>query len=122
MEQLELFTTFNGHFVYDDETLIGYFKLNVEAAQTDVHDPKALEIERIYVLAEHQGKKVGAWMLLQIITKAKTLDKDYIWLGVWEHNPRAIKFYQGHGFIKFDEHPYFIGTDKQTDWLLRLKL
>ena len=110
------------HFVYDDEALIGYFKLNIEAAQTDVHDPNALEIERIYVLVDHQGKKIGTWMLQQIIAKARDLGKEYIWLGVWEHNPKAISFYQRHGFIKFGEHPYYIGTDKQTDWLLRLEL
>ncbi|MHA7829905.1 MAG: GNAT family N-acetyltransferase [Flagellimonas sp.] len=110
------------HFLYDDEVLVGYFKLNIEGAQTDVHDPNALEIERIYVLGDHQGKKIGTWMLQQIIAKAKDLGKEYIWLGVWEHNPKAISFYKRHGFIKFGEHPYYIGTDKQTDWLLRLEL
>lgn len=110
------------HFVYDQETLVGYFKLNINVAQTDVHDPNALEIERIYVLGNHQGKKIGTWMLSQIIVIARLLGKEFIWLGVWEHNPKAISFYQRHGFIKFDEHPYFIGSDKQTDWLLRLEL
>ncbi len=110
------------HFVYDDRSLVGYFKLNIGAAQTDVHDPNALEIERIYVVEHHQGKKIGSWMLKEIIEKAKTLDKDYIWLGVWEHNPKAISFYQRHAFTKFGEHPYYIGADKQTDWLLRLEL
>ena len=110
------------HFVYDGEQLVGYFKLNIDSAQTDVHDPNALEIERIYVQENHQGKKIGSWMLQQIIVLAKSLGKKFIWLGVWEHNPKAIKFYQRHGFVKFDEHPYFIGTDKQTDWLLRLDL
>ncbi|MCR9226458.1 MAG: GNAT family N-acetyltransferase [Flavobacteriaceae bacterium] len=110
------------HFVYDHEELVGYFKLNIDAAQTDVLDPNALEIERIYVLAEHQGKKIGSWMLNEIIVKAGALSKNYIWLGVWEHNPKAIQFYQGHGFAKFGEHPYHVGSDKQTDWLLRLEV
>ena len=109
------------HFVYNDDELVGYFKLNMGAAQTDVHDPNALEIERIYVLENHQGKKIGSWMLQQIIVLAKSLGKEFIWLGVWEHNPKAISFYHRHGFIKFDEHPYYIGSDKQTDWLLRLE-
>lgn len=108
------------HFVFDDEILVGYFKLNMGAAQTDVHDPNASELERIYVLAEHQGKQIGAWMLDQIAILARNMDKTYIWLGVWEHNPNAIRFYQRYGFQKFGEHPYYIGTDKQTDWLMRL--
>lgn len=110
------------YFVFDDENLVGYFKLNVGAAQTDVHDKNAMELERIYVLGEHQGKQIGAWMLGQINTLAQTMGKAYIWLGVWEHNPKAIQFYQKHGFQKFGEHPYYIGTDEQTDWLLRLDL
>lgn len=110
------------YFVYEDEDLVGYFKWNIETSQTDVHDPNALEIERIYVLDNHQGKRIGSWMLQQIKAMANTLDKEYIWLGVWEHNPNAIRFYQKHGFVKFEEHPYYIGTDKQTDWLLRLNL
>ena len=110
------------HFVYDDETLVGYFKLNIETAQTDIKDPDSVEIERIYVLKEHQGKTIGSWMLKKIIARAQTLCKNYIWLGVWEHNPKAIQFYQRHGFAKFGEHPYYIGSDRQTDWLLRLNM
>lgn len=110
------------YFVYDGQELVGYFKLNVESAQSDVQDPKALEIERIYVLNEHQGKKIGSRMLKRITEKAKEMHKQYIWLGVWEHNPKAIRFYQNRGFVKFGEHPYFIGTDEQTDWLLRLEI
>lgn len=110
------------YFVYDGQELVGYFKLNVESAQSDVRDPKALEIERIYVLNEHQGKKIGSRVLKRIAEKAKEMHKQYIWLGVWEHNPKAIRFYQNHGFVKFGEHPYLIGTDEQTDWLLRLEI
>ncbi len=110
------------YFVYDQDTLTGYFKLNRGTAQTDVYDPSGLEIERIYVLSSHQGKKIGSWMIHEIIAKANRLGKEFIWLGVWEHNREAIKFYQKHGFAKFGEHPYYIGADKQTDWLLRLEL
>lgn len=93
------------YFVYDDKELVGYFKLNTASAQTDVHDPNAMEIERIYVLSGHQGKKIGSWMLQEIISKAKQLCKQFIWLGVWEHNPKAIRFYQNHGFVKFGSIP-----------------
>ncbi|MBO0320916.1 GNAT family N-acetyltransferase [Muricauda sp. CAU 1633] len=110
------------YFVFDDKTLAGYFKLNMGSAQTDVHDQDSIELERIYVIQEHQGKKIGAQMLKEILALGKKLSKAYLWLGVWEHNPKAIRFYQRHGFQKFGEHPYYIGKDKQTDWLLRLDL
>lgn len=110
------------YFVEDEGTLVGYFKLNIGQAQTDVHDSDSLEIERIYVVEGHQGKSIGTLMLQEIIQLAKKMQKTYIWLGVWEHNPKAIRFYQRHHFQKFGEHPYYIGNDKQTDWLLRLDL
>lgn len=110
------------YFVYEDNLLVGYFKLNVGSAQTDVHDPDTIEIERIYVLAALQGKKIGERMLGEIINLAQEMGKSYVWLGVWERNTKAIRFYQRHHFKKFGEHPYYIGNDKQTDWLLRLDL
>lgn len=110
------------YFVEEDGVLLGYFKLNIGRAQTDVHDLDSMEIERIYVLESHQGKRIGALMLQEIINLAKKMGKSYIWLGVWEHNPKAIRFYQRYHFQKFGEHPYYIGNDKQTDWLLRLDL
>ncbi|KAB5488779.1 MULTISPECIES: GNAT family N-acetyltransferase [Flagellimonas] len=110
------------YFLEEEGVLLGYFKLNIGRAQTDVHDMDSMEIERIYVLESHQGKRIGTLMLQEIINLAKRLDKSYIWLGVWEHNPKAIRFYQRNHFQKFGEHPYYIGNDKQTDWLLRLDL
>ena len=61
-------------------------------------------------------------MMQRIIEQAKNENKNYIWLGVWEHNTKAIDFYEKHGFVKFGTHSFTIGTDKQTDWLLRLDL
>ena len=110
------------YFVFDDETLVGYFKLNMGTAQTDVYDENAMELERIYVVQQYQGKNIGTQMLTEILVLGKKPNKAYLWLGVWEHNPKAIRFYQRHGFQKFGEHPYYIGKDKQTDWLLRLDL
>jgi len=110
------------YFVNLGDTLVGYFKLNDLNAQTDVHDKDALELERIYVVTQYQGKGIGAWMLEQAKELAKTASKQYLWLGVWEKNTSAIQFYETHGFIKFDMHPYYIGLDKQMDWLMRLDL
>ncbi|MDC6366421.1 MULTISPECIES: GNAT family N-acetyltransferase [Flavobacteriaceae] len=110
------------YFAFDEQQLVGYFKLNIGESQTDVYDELSLEIERIYVREPFQGKKFGSQMLGEIQKLTKEKNKAFIWLGVWEHNLSAIRFYQRHGFQKFGEHPYYIGTDKQTDWLLRLEL
>ncbi|PWL39780.1 GNAT family N-acetyltransferase [Flagellimonas aquimarina] len=110
------------YFVLEEEELVGYFKLNENEAQTEVKSKDSFELERIYVVRAHQGKKIGAWILQQVLKLTKQNGKDYLWLGVWEKNAAAIRFYQRHGFKKFGTHPYYIGKDKQTDWLLRLEL
>ncbi|PKA98366.1 ribosomal protein S18 acetylase RimI-like enzyme [Flavobacteriaceae bacterium MAR_2009_75] len=109
-------------FVYKDDKLAGYIKINEGQAQTDIKDPEALELERIYVLEAFQGQKIGKWLLEKIKNLAIEKRKGLIWLGVWEKNTDAIKFYQNYGFSKFGTHPYIIGSDKQTDWLMRYKL
>ncbi|MDO6604291.1 GNAT family N-acetyltransferase [Arenibacter palladensis] len=110
------------YFIYLDSSLVGYIKLNENEAQSDIKDINSIELERIYVLAEFQGRGIGEWILRQVITIAKVKNRSYVWLGVWEHNPKAIKFYQRLGFYKFGSHPYFIGSDEQTDWLMRLDI
>jgi ribosomal protein S18 acetylase RimI-like enzyme len=99
--------------------IIGYTKVNLTPAQTDVHDPESLEIARLYLLDEFIGLGLGKMLLEQAIDFAKEKQKKYIWLGVWEHNPRAISFYERNGFEKFSSHPFPFGDEVQTDWLMR---
>ncbi|MGB5647238.1 MAG: GNAT family N-acetyltransferase, partial [Muriicola sp.] len=80
------------------------------------------ELERIYVLTHYQGQGIGDWIMEQVIRLAKEAEKRFIWLGVWEKNTAAIRFYEKKGFIKFGKHPYYIGKDKQMDWLMKLDL
>ncbi len=110
------------YFVYSGDLLVGYFKLNAGQAQTELQEETGMEIERIYVREPWQGKGIGAHMISWVRRHALSLGKTYIWLGVWEHNPRAIDFYQRLGFVTFGKHHYDIGNDRQWDWLMRLEL
>lgn len=107
------------YFLTKGEIVVGYLKLNVGEAQTDVNLEHSMELERIYVLQVHQGQGLGGILLSKVKEIAMQQDKTMLWLGVWEKNERAIQFYQRQGFRKFGTHPYFIGSDKQTDWLMR---
>jgi ribosomal protein S18 acetylase RimI-like enzyme len=53
---------------------------------------------------------------------AQSHQMDFIWLGVWEKNEKAIQFYLKNGFEVFDKHIFKLGVDLQTDLLMRLKL
>ena len=110
------------YFVTLNNTVIGYLKINFGLAQTELKDDKALEIERIYVLQEFHGKKVGQLLYDQAIHLAKEKKADYVWLGVWEKNHRAIQFYTKNGFVEFDQHIFVLGDDEQTDIMMKLEI
>ncbi len=110
------------YFASLDNKVIGYLKLNFGQSQTEIKEDKALEIERIYVLKEYHGKKVGQILYDKAIQIARLKNADYVWLGVWEENPRAINFYKKNGFIEFDKHIFKLGDDEQTDIMMKLKL
>lgn len=110
------------YFAFHNNDIIGYLKLNKAQAQTDLKDNNSLEIERIYVLQAFQGKKVGKLFYEKAIQIAKQIDVEYIWLGVWEENPKAINFYKKNGFVEFDKHIFKLGNDEQKDILMKLQI
>jgi ribosomal protein S18 acetylase RimI-like enzyme len=110
------------YFALIDDEKVGYIKLNYSSAQTEFKDENAMEIERIYVLASQQGKKIGNQLLDFAINKAKDEKLQYIWLGVWEHNLAAQRFYERNGFKPFGSHQFWVGKDEQTDILMRKEL
>lgn len=110
------------YFASLENEVIGYLKINFGDSQTELKDSKALEIERIYVSKEFHGKSVGQLLYDKAIEIAKEKDVEYVWLGVWEENPRAIRFYKKNGFIEFDKHIFKLGDDEQTDIMMKLQL
>ena len=110
------------YFATLENEVIGYLKINFGASQTELKDSKALEIERIYVSKEFHGKSVGQLLYDKAIEIAKQKDSEYVWLGVWEENPRAIGFYKKNCFVEFDQHIFKLGDDEQTDIMMKLKL
>lgn len=106
----------------EDGEAIGYLKVNEGNAQTELKDNSSLEIERIYVLSAFHGKKIGQILYEKALTLAQALNKKSIWLGVWEENLRAIKFYEKNGFVAFDKHIFKMGEDEQTDIMMRKTL
>lgn len=110
------------YFAIQDDKVIGYLKLNKGASQTELKDSEALEIERIYVPQAFHGKKVGQLLYEKAIQVAREAGMEYVWLGVWEENARAIRFYEKNGFVPFDKHLFKLGDDIQTDIMMKLKL
>lgn len=110
------------YFALLDNKVIGYLKVNFGQSQTEVKDANALEIERIYVLKEFHGKNVGQKLYEKAMEISGKRGVDYVWLGVWEKNPRATRFYEKNGFVAFDKHLFMLGNDEQTDIMMKRQL
>jgi len=113
-------TTF--YFVKQKDEVLAYLKINEADAQTEQRKEASLEIERIYVRKTDQRKGIGQFLLDFSIQVTKDKKFKVIWLGVWEHNQRAIQFYEKNGFNFFGKHSFFLGQDEQTDLLMELHL
>lgn len=104
---------------WDHQIPIGYLKVDMNDAQTELQESDSLEIERIYVKAHYHGKKVGQLLYDQAVEIAMEKMKKSIWLGVWEENPKAIRFYEKNGFVPFSRHIFKMGDEEQTDIMMR---
>ncbi len=107
------------YFLYSGNDLAGYLKLNEAPSQTDINDDESLEIERIYIHKNYQGKGFGRYLMNTAEEKAQEKNKQYIWLGVWEKNESALGFYRTMGFIPFKTHAFRLGDELQTDILMK---
>jgi ribosomal protein S18 acetylase RimI-like enzyme len=105
--------------VYADSEIAGYLKLREGRKLPSFQNTSFIEIARLYVLKDFIGKGVGRRLMQAAIDIAKEKEKETVWLGVWEHNHRAIAFYTAWGFEKFDEVDFLLGDDLQRDWLMK---
>ena len=110
------------YFAENNDEILGYLKLNFKDAQTEKLEENHFEIERIYVLKAFLGQKIGQILFDKAIEIGREKNLEYVWLGVWEENHRAIRFYGKNGFEIFGKHDFVLGKDVQTDLLMKLKL
>lgn len=109
-------------FLMVEDEVAGYLKINDEDAQTESVKPNALEVERIYLRSKFQHKGLGL-VLIKLAEKiAREENRDYMWLGVYEKNINAQKFYKRDGFEKVSQHVYQVGDDPQIDYILAKNL
>lgn len=108
------------YFAIYNNDIVGYLKLNSGSSQTEIKDDNYLEIERIYVLKSFHGQRVGKLLFEKSVETAHRKMADFLWLGVWEKNDRAIAFYRKNGFIEFGKHVFRLGDDEQTDLMMKV--
>lgn len=101
---------------------VGYAKLIRSTVPECVTEPKAIELSRIYVDQNVLGVGIGPALMQHCFKIARQAGFRAMFLGVWEHNPRAQAFYRKWGFEYVGEHIFQMGDDPQTDWWMMRRL
>lgn len=101
-------------FIYFNEELAGYLKVNMNNAQSEKMGNESLEIERVYIKNSSQKHGLGKYLLNKAMEIAMEHNKKKIWLGVWEKNENAIAFYKKMGFVQTGAHSFI--------WVMKNKL
>ncbi len=108
--------------LFERDELCGYAKITESKAPVRLVSLAVIEIARIYSIKEKIGKGIGKLLMDECVAIAKQKKKQFIWLGVWKENKRAISFYQKNGFEIFDEQNFILGKDVQNDWLMKKEI
>lgn len=95
--------------------LVGFVQLSWGEAPPEVGGARPAEIQRLYVDSRWHGRGVAQELMAEVLSLARRGASDRVWLGVWEHNPRAIAFYEKCGFTRVGDHRFRLGTDPQRD-------
>ena len=108
--------------VFAGDKPAGYLKVNTGSSQTDLKEENTLEIERIYVQKDFQQLGIGRLLMEKAYTIAKENGLASVWLGVWEENKKAIRFYEKNGLRKTGQHVFFLGVERQNDLIMKKEI
>ena len=107
----------------DDQRIVGYAMLirgvpdDEEIARAVPLRP-AVELSKMYVLADSHGGGASAALLSAALTRAAELDAKCVWLGVNQNNQRAQRFYTKHGFSVNGTKTFRVGTEFEDDYVM----
>jgi diamine N-acetyltransferase len=105
-----------------DGKAAGYAKLVIGSIEDGIIAERPVELNRLYSHQEYLGKGVGQNLMDACFERAQKHGHDVMWLGVWEYNPRAQRFYEKNGFHVVGRHTFQLGSDPQTDLLMQKEL
>ena len=100
----------------------GYSKIIIDNIEPGITAERPIELSRLYSHQKHLGRGVGQSLMEACFERARAEGRDVMWLGVWEYNPRAQRFYEKNGFRVVGSHVFQLGEDPQTDLLMQREL
>jgi GNAT superfamily N-acetyltransferase len=105
-----------------DDEAAGYAKIILDNIEEGITAERPVELNRLYSHQKHLGQGVGQMLMDACFDRARQEACDVMWLGVWEFNPRAQRFYEKNGFRVVGSHTFVLGSDPQTDRLMQKEI
>jgi ribosomal protein S18 acetylase RimI-like enzyme len=102
--------------------LAAFAQIRVGDTPDCVAGSRPIELLRFYVDRVWHGHGIGRTLMAAVVRAAEARGARTLWLGVWEHNLRAIAFYAKYGFRDVGSHEFLLGTDRQIDRIMVLPL
>ena len=96
---------------------LGYLALQLQAHPA-VESRNPVQLWQIYVVPDFHGTGIAAGLFAAALEYARRHSHDVIWLGVSEHNARAVAFYRKHGFGALGLHGVGTGHREHEDLVM----
>jgi diamine N-acetyltransferase len=105
-----------------DGRTAGYAQVREGDAPECIEGPSPVEVRRFYVVHEFHGTGIAQALMDACADEARQRGGRTLWLGVWDQNPRAIRFYRKWGYEDVGGQTFMLGDDPQQDRVLALSL
>lgn len=108
--------------ILQNEHAVGYAKMREGVKYDCIKSENAAELQRIYMVERVYGTGAGEILLNHCLKTAKEKGFETLFLGVWQENPRAVRFYEKHGFRKVGTTTFPYGASVGTNWVMEIDL
>jgi diamine N-acetyltransferase len=101
-----------------DGVAAGYAQLATRPPPAPLPPGGGLFLWRFYLDRSWIGRGLAQPLLAAVLAAGRERGADYLWLTVWQRNPRAVSFYLKSGFAITGTTTFTVGNDPQADWLM----
>jgi len=106
-----------------DGTLAGYCQLGMPSAFASKSEAiRPVEIKQLYCDPALTGRGVGAMLMNWALGRTHDLGCDAVQLSVYSENYGAQRFYARYGFAKIADIDFWVGNQRDAEFLLELRL
>ena len=96
------------HLILYDGLEVGFSKIVLNEKHPGIVPENVTKLDRIYLLKEFQGLKLGYELIRFNIDYARNNDQSGIWLYTWTGNKRAVDFYLKAQFKIIGSHQFYV--------------